>query len=54
MKRKSDKQPARTVEPEKLTKKYRRQTKHAPPEYRLVNRFRESHREAGANRPHDR
>ena len=60
MKTKSKRQPihdrapaqlsGKIVEPEKLTKKYRRQTKHDPPEFRLVNRFRESHREPGTNR----
>ena len=39
------------VESEKLTKKYRRQTKNAAPERRIVNCFRESHREPGVNPP---
>lgn len=39
------------VESEKLTKKYLKQTKNAPPERRIVNRFRESHREPGVNPP---
>jgi hypothetical protein len=39
------------VSSEKLTKKNRRQTKIVPPERRIVNRFRESHREPGINPP---
>lgn len=64
MKTKSARQPSRakakaqladkTVATEKLTKKNRRQAKIAPPEYRLTNRFRESHREPGVNEPRGR
>jgi hypothetical protein len=43
--------PDKIVESEKLTRKYRRQTKNAAPERRIVNRFRESHREPGVNPP---
>lgn len=43
--------PDKIVESEKLTKKYRKQMKNPPPERRIVNRFRESHREPGVNPP---